>query len=183
MIGKPMYQRGNCVIFNINSELKFGIIYIVDAYGTFEQKQEPSYDLFIDDMSCLIKHIKESQLVGVKELSYRNYVGTVQYSYEDECFYGKVRGIKSLLSYEGNSIDALEQDFRNIIEEYLEDCNKRGIQAETPQKYGDKAYRLAKANTKYNNDGRAIIEAGDEWLDETEWDDVYNQIKAEGDNK
>jgi hypothetical protein len=57
----------------------------------------------------------------------------------------------------------------------LEDYSKRGIQAETPQKYDDKAYILAKANTKYNDDGSAVIEAGDEWLDETEWDDVYKQ--------
>jgi predicted HicB family RNase H-like nuclease len=37
-------------------------------------------------------------------LSYKNYNGTVEYSKDDECLFGKVVGIKSLLSYEGNSI-------------------------------------------------------------------------------
>lgn len=34
-------------------------------------------------------------------LSYKNYNGTVEYSKEDSCLFGKVVGIKSLLSYEG----------------------------------------------------------------------------------
>lgn len=45
-------------------------------------------------------------------LSYKNYNGTVEYSREDNCLFGKVVGIKSLLSYEGNSVQELEQDFK-----------------------------------------------------------------------
>jgi hypothetical protein len=60
---------------------------------------------------------------------------------------------------------------------------KRGIQAESPQKYDDKAYELAKANTKYNAEGKAVLASDDEWRDETEWDDVYKQLKGEGDKK
>lgn len=45
-------------------------------------------------------------------LSYKNYNGTVEYSKEDKCLYGKVIGLKSLVSYEGNSIQELETDFR-----------------------------------------------------------------------
>jgi predicted HicB family RNase H-like nuclease len=67
-------------------------------------------------------------------LSYKNYNGTVEYSKEDGCLFGKVVGIKSLLSYEGNSVQELEQDFKTTIEEYLEDCNARDIQPEQPYK-------------------------------------------------
>jgi hypothetical protein len=45
--------------------------------------------------------------------------------------------------------------------------------------YDEKAYMLAIKNTKYNIDGRAVIEIDDEWRDETEWDDIYKQLKAE----
>ena len=48
-------------------------------------------------------------------LSYKNYNGTVEYSKEDGCLFGKVVGIKSLLSYEGNSVQELEQDFQNTL--------------------------------------------------------------------
>lgn len=67
-------------------------------------------------------------------LSYKNYNGTVEYSREDSCLFGKVVGIKSLLSYEGNSVQELEQDFCKVIDEYLEDCNERNIEPEQPYK-------------------------------------------------
>ncbi len=67
-------------------------------------------------------------------LSYQNYNGTVEYSKEDCCLYGKVIGIKSLLSYEGSSVQELEQDFQRVIDDYLEDCKERNIAPEQPYK-------------------------------------------------
>ena len=67
-------------------------------------------------------------------LSYKNYNGTVEYSKEDNCLYGKVIGIKSLLSYEGDSVKELEEDFQNVIDTYLEDCKERNIEPEQPYK-------------------------------------------------
>ena len=67
-------------------------------------------------------------------LSYKNYNGTVEYSKEDNCLFGKVVGIKSLLSYEGDSVQELEQDFQNVIDEYLEDCKERNAEPEQPYK-------------------------------------------------
>ena len=67
-------------------------------------------------------------------LSYKNYNGTVEYSKEDDCLFGKVVGIKSLLSYEGDSVKKLEQDFQNVIDEYLDDCRKRNVEPEKPYK-------------------------------------------------
>ena len=34
-------------------------------------------------------------------------------------------------------------------------------------------------NTKYNNEGKAVIEKDDDWRDETEWDDMFEQMKKE----
>ncbi len=67
-------------------------------------------------------------------LSYKNYNGTVEYSREDNCLFGKVVGIKSLLSYEGDSVQELEQDFQNIIDEYLKDCEERNVHPEQQYK-------------------------------------------------
>ena len=67
-------------------------------------------------------------------LSYKNYNGTVEYSREDNCLFGKVVGIKSLLSYEGDSIKELEHDFQNAIDDYLEDCKERNVRPEQPYK-------------------------------------------------
>ena len=67
-------------------------------------------------------------------LSYKNYNGTVEYSREDRCLFGKVIGIKSLLSYEGDSVQELEEDFQDVIDRYLEDCKERNIEPEQPYK-------------------------------------------------
>ncbi len=67
-------------------------------------------------------------------LFYKNYNGTVEYSREDNCLFGKVIGIKSLLSYEGDSVKELEQGFRNVIDEYLDDCKERNVEPEPPYK-------------------------------------------------
>lgn len=45
--------------------------------------------------------------------------------------------------------------------------------------YDKKAYQLAMANTKYNAEGKAVIEKDDEWINETEWDDMFVQMKKE----
>ena len=66
-----------------------------------------------------------------KELSYKGYYGSVEYSLEDDVLYGKVIGIKGLLSYEGQTLDELRKDFQGVIDEYLEDCKVQGIM---PQK-------------------------------------------------
>ena len=67
-------------------------------------------------------------------LSYKNYNGIVEYSKEDHCLFGKVVGIKSLLSYEGDSVKALEQDFQNVVDAYLADCQERNVEPEQPYK-------------------------------------------------
>lgn len=58
----------------------------------------------------------------------------MEYSKEDSCLLGKVVGIKSLLSFEGDSVQELEQGFQNVIDEYLEDCKERGVEPEQPHK-------------------------------------------------
>ena len=67
-------------------------------------------------------------------LSYKNYNGTVEYSKEDDWLFGKVVGVRSLLSYEGESIKELKADFQRVIDEYLADCGERNVEPEQPYK-------------------------------------------------
>ncbi|MDE7062849.1 MAG: hypothetical protein K2O73_06360 [Lachnospiraceae bacterium] len=41
----------------------------------------------------------------------------------------------------------------------------------------EQAYSFATANTKYNTHGRPSVSKDDEWINESEWDDVYNLLK------
>lgn len=43
---------------------------------------------------------------------------------------GKVLGIRSLLLYEGNSVQGLKEDFEGLIDEYLAECEELGVEPE-----------------------------------------------------
>lgn len=48
--------------------------------------------------------------------------------------------------------------------------------------YGLKAYKMAMQNKSYDKNGKAIISSDDDWTDETEWDDMFEQMKKERGN-
>ena len=70
----------------------------------------------------------------MKNLEYKGYTGTIEFSKEDDLLYGKVLGIKGLISYEGNTGKELEDDFIAAIKTYLDDCKNDGIKPEKPFK-------------------------------------------------
>jgi predicted HicB family RNase H-like nuclease len=70
----------------------------------------------------------------MKHLTYKNYTGSIEYSREDGLLYGKVLGIKGLISYEGETGTDLEKDFKESIDEYLSDCKESGVEPEKPFK-------------------------------------------------
>lgn len=61
--------------------------------------------------------VSENRLTRTME--YRGYVGSVEFSEEDAVFFGKVQGIRSLVSYEGTTREELESDFHNAVDDYL----------------------------------------------------------------
>ena len=67
-------------------------------------------------------------------LHYKGYTGSVEFSEEDAVFHGKVVGIKSLISFEGDSISSIAEDFHSAVDEYLEFCVQSGKQPEVPFK-------------------------------------------------
>lgn len=64
IIGRPRYNYKDTVQFSCGDEQYTGTICVVDAWGTFEQNEEPSYDILVSD--CIYKHIRESQISEVK---------------------------------------------------------------------------------------------------------------------
>ncbi len=70
----------------------------------------------------------------MKNLDYKNYTGTIEYSKEDDLLYGKVLGIKGLISYEGKTGQELESDFKEAVDMYLAQCKQEDIIPEKPFK-------------------------------------------------
>ncbi len=67
-------------------------------------------------------------------LTYKGYVGSVEISKEDNCLWGKVLFVRALLTYEGQTLAEIEDDFKGVIDEYLDDCKENGWEPEKPFK-------------------------------------------------
>lgn len=67
-------------------------------------------------------------------IQYKGYLGSVEFSEEDGIFYGKVMGIRSLISYEGENAKDLLNDFHGAIDDYLETCKAEGKEPEVAYK-------------------------------------------------
>ncbi len=67
-------------------------------------------------------------------IEYKGYLGSVEFSEEDGLFYGKVMGIRSLISYEGETAKELLEDFHGAVDDYLETCVAEGRQPEVAYK-------------------------------------------------
>ncbi len=67
-------------------------------------------------------------------MEYKGYIGSVEFSEEDELFFGKIMGIRSLISYEGTTAKELITDFHTSVDDYLAMCEAEGIQPEKAYK-------------------------------------------------
>ena len=66
-------------------------------------------------------------------LEYKGSKGSVEYSKEDNCLFGKVQGMsKALILYEGQTLDELRKDFEEGIDSYIEGCKADGIEPAKP---------------------------------------------------
>ena len=65
-------------------------------------------------------------------MEHRGYVGSAQFSESDRVFHGRVQGIRDVVSYEGESVEALEADFRAAVDHYLAMCAADGEEPERP---------------------------------------------------
>lgn len=65
-------------------------------------------------------------------MKYKGYQGTVTYDDEAKIFHGEVIGLKDMITFQGTTVDELEQAFKDSIDDYLEFCEKKGRAAEKP---------------------------------------------------
>ena len=63
-LGKPKYKYEDTVTFALDGKEKTGTVFIVDAFGTFDQNIEPSYDILVQEENILYKHIRETFVIG-----------------------------------------------------------------------------------------------------------------------
>ncbi|MCD6294138.1 MAG: type II toxin-antitoxin system HicB family antitoxin [Deltaproteobacteria bacterium] len=67
----------------------------------------------------------------MKPMRYKGYSARIEYSDEDECFVGRVAGIRDIITFHGDTVEEIRQAFKVAMDFYLDTCAQRG---ESPNK-------------------------------------------------
>ncbi len=67
----------------------------------------------------------------MRAMKYKGYSARIEYSDEDECFVGRVAGIRDIITFHSERVDEIRGEFKEAIDFYLATCTQRG---EAPNK-------------------------------------------------
>lgn len=59
-------------------------------------------------------------------LEYKGYAGSVEFSAEDKVFFGKLTGIRDVITFEGETVKELTKAFHDAVNDYLAMCKELG---------------------------------------------------------
>ena len=59
-------------------------------------------------------------------LEYKKYKGSVEFSADDEVFFGRILGIRDVVTFEADSVIRLKKAFKDAVEDYLHTCKIHG---------------------------------------------------------
>ena len=59
-------------------------------------------------------------------LESRGYRGSVNYSVDSQCWYGKIVDISDMVTYEADSYEELVEEFKDAVLEYMDYIENRG---------------------------------------------------------
>ncbi len=67
-----------------------------------------------------------------KKLEYKGYIGGFDYDEDSDLFEGSITNIKDLILFQGKSMDTLQSDFHDSVNDYIDWYKKRGKEPEKP---------------------------------------------------
>lgn len=65
-------------------------------------------------------------------MSFKGYTARVEYDERDDIFVGRILGIRSIISFHGQTVAGLRSEFQKAVKEYLGDCKREGLSPERP---------------------------------------------------
>ena len=67
-------------------------------------------------------------------LEYKGYLGSIEYSDDDEVLHGRLEFIRDLVAYEGTDAKNLKAAFQEAVDDYLELCEAESRAPDVPLK-------------------------------------------------
>ena len=61
----------------------------------------------------------------MKTFEYKGYIGSIEFNQQDNIYHGKLINVNGLISYHGNTLEDLENDFKDSVDMYTELLKER----------------------------------------------------------
>ena len=65
-------------------------------------------------------------------MTYKGFIGSVEYDDEAHIFSGEVINTRTVITFQGTTVDEIENAFHDSVDDYLEWCKADGIEPEKP---------------------------------------------------
>ena len=65
-------------------------------------------------------------------MTYKGYTARIEFDGDDRIFFGRLAGIRDIITFHGETVDELEAAFKEAVDDYLETCVKLGEEPNKP---------------------------------------------------
>ncbi|MDH5540541.1 MAG: type II toxin-antitoxin system HicB family antitoxin [Rhizobacter sp.] len=65
-------------------------------------------------------------------MNYKGYTARIEFDERDAIFVGRVLGLRTMISFHGETVAELRTAFETSIDEFLRDCKEQGLRPEKP---------------------------------------------------
>ncbi len=65
-------------------------------------------------------------------MNHKSYTARIEFDERDNIFVGRVLGLRTMISFHGETVAELRSAFETAIEEFLQDCKEQGVRPEKP---------------------------------------------------
>lgn len=72
-----------------------------------------------------------------KTIVHKGYHGTIEVDTSDYSLFGKILFIDENIPYSGQSFAELEDNFRRVVEQHIQNCREKGIEPSFSEESGD----------------------------------------------
>ena len=65
-------------------------------------------------------------------MTYKGYAARVEFDAKDRIFFGRIAGIRDIISFHGETVNELETAFKEAVDHYLDTCTRLGDKPNKP---------------------------------------------------
>ncbi|MBN2541926.1 type II toxin-antitoxin system HicB family antitoxin [bacterium] len=65
-------------------------------------------------------------------IKYKRYIGHITYDEEAKIFHGEVINTRDVITFQGRTVEEIEKEFKNSIDDYISWCKEEGVKPEKP---------------------------------------------------